>query len=516
MRSKVAFGVALALCLANGACGDDSPSGGNGTGGDQQGGGGSGDGGSSVDGGSPEGGSGDGGEGVGGAGGQPGAATAASCEASDECGGELCLTETDWGFADGYCSQLCAPDIGVTCGASDVCVDTGGGYSVCLKECADAGDCTGPGQDCVPVATGPDNEPITGCVGGCDSDAECAVACNNDSNLCSNAEVCDNGVDEDGDGLHDCQELDCISETVCTTAIGAACTASVALTSGVPATGDTATGTDLFYGLCAGFFGDFATGLAKESTFSYTATATGVLTVTGTAVAGDFGLYARTTCADGATQIACADDAFGVGEDEVIEINVATGDVVTIFVDAYDSTLEGDFEVVADFVEQVCGDGEITGSEGCDDNNTAVGDGCDASCQVELDFYCNAAAVIALGTTTGDTSTGTAVFEAPVDAAECTFGAGGAGGSELIYTYTPATTGNLTIELTSTSDEDFGLYARTDCESGATQIGCSDVNFNPGMNDEELTIPVTANVPVTIFVDAYGGPGGAFSVTLTQ
>lgn len=37
----------------------------------------------------------------------------------------------------------------------------------------------------------------------------------------------------------------------------------------------------------------------------------------------------------------------------------------------------------------LCGDGVLGLSEGCDDNNTASGDGCDSSCQVESGWYCD-------------------------------------------------------------------------------------------------------------------------------
>jgi fibro-slime domain-containing protein len=36
----------------------------------------------------------------------------------------------------------------------------------------------------------------------------------------------------------------------------------------------------------------------------------------------------------------------------------------------------------------VCGDGKITDTEGCDDGNTASGDGCSATCQAETGFNC--------------------------------------------------------------------------------------------------------------------------------
>lgn len=38
--------------------------------------------------------------------------------------------------------------------------------------------------------------------------------------------------------------------------------------------------------------------------------------------------------------------------------------------------------------DSVCGDGKLTGSEGCDDDNTVAGDGCSAKCLVEDGFDC--------------------------------------------------------------------------------------------------------------------------------
>jgi cysteine-rich repeat protein len=36
----------------------------------------------------------------------------------------------------------------------------------------------------------------------------------------------------------------------------------------------------------------------------------------------------------------------------------------------------------------VCGDGAIDGLEGCDDTNVVAGDGCSATCEVEVGFVC--------------------------------------------------------------------------------------------------------------------------------
>lgn len=41
-------------------------------------------------------------------------------------------------------------------------------------------------------------------------------------------------------------------------------------------------------------------------------------------------------------------------------------------------------------IAAVCGNGFKEASEECDDNNTSAGDGCDATCNYEIRYICNA------------------------------------------------------------------------------------------------------------------------------
>lgn len=496
MRLSMNLASLTALCVALAACGDDTgpTDGGNG-----------GEGGTPSDGGTGAGANdGAGGTGAEGGGGAPPVlkAVGESCGANEDCDGGLCLTEDFFGWAAGYCSALCDPDL-APCEAGSECIAATNSASVCLKLCDGSGDCPGVANECIDIGQ---KEPLQICIGGCTEDAQCAEACDNDNLVCTPAgEVCTGGTDEDGDGLHDCQELDCATD--CADEIAAACAGDNVLTPGTEIEASTADGVDIFTGTCLSFFGPFTVGGGKEQVYTYTAASGGVLTLTATAVAGDLGIYVRTTCADGTTQDLnnCADNAIDPGEDEVLEVTVAQGDVVTVFVDAYNTEGEGDFLLNAEFLAQVCGDGEIIGTEECDDNNTTPGDGCSATCTVELDFLCdNADPVLVAVPVVGDTTTGTAGF------------VGCAGnGNELIYQYTPLTSGTVTITATPTETSilDTVLYVRTDCESDASEVDCVDVGLDG--DPETVDVDVTANTPIWIFVDSYYTDGpGAFTLTV--
>lgn len=501
MRLSMNLASLTALCVALAACGDDTAptDGGGGSGGEPS------------DGGNGAGaGDGAGGTGAEGGGGAPPElkAIGEACADSEECDGGLCLTEDFIGWAAGYCSAFCDPEL-APCDADSECIGLTNSSSVCLKSCEGNRDCTGVANECLDIGQ---KEPLQICVGGCTDDAQCAEACDNDNLICTNAaEVCTGGTDEDGDGLHDCQELDCATD--CADEIAAACAGDDVLTAGTDIEASTADGVDIFTGVCAGFFGAFPVGGGKEQVYTYTAASAGVLTLTATAVEGDLGIYIRTTCADGTTQDInnCVDNAVDPGDSEALSVNVAQGDVLTIFIDAYDTAGEGDFVLESEFLAQVCGDTEIVGSEECDDGNTANGDGCSSTCTVELDFVCdNADPVLIAVPVAGDTTTGTAGF------------VGCAGeGNEQIYKYTPLTTGTVTITATPTvgSVLDTVLYARTDCESDATEIDCVDVGLDG--DPETIDVDVTANTPIWIFVDSYFPAGiidgqgpGAFTLTV--
>ncbi|MFO0548624.1 MAG: hypothetical protein U0271_09565 [Polyangiaceae bacterium] len=432
------------------------------------------------------------------------------CEMDADCGdGGVCIPQVTSGWAKGYCTQPCMDDS--ECITGDTCnLD----IQRCLHSCQNVGDCRA-GYDCLQASQ---TDTSTTCIPYCSMTSDCAAPaeCITDTmsqqlGLCIEAEQCQDTLDNDLDSLPDCADPDCAADAMCVALVDAACAASAPLVS--PLNGTTVGGSALFASQC----GAFVSGLGAEQIYSISVPGRGQLHVEATPIGGstDLALYARATCADAATLADCSDDPQDPATTEVLDIGAQAAQDYTVFVDSYLNTTEGAFSLTATFTPAVCGDGAITLPETCDDSNEMDGDGCTANCDIDLAFYCAQATSIGLGATNGTTIGGTSLFEAPQDAVECAYGTGG-GGNEKLYVFTPATSGMLTAALAPTGDYDMGLYARTSCADGATQIGCSDVNFTTGMQTESLTVPVTAGVPVTIFVDSYHNVGGAFTLTLSQ
>jgi cysteine-rich repeat protein len=71
----------------------------------------------------------------------------------------------------------------------------------------------------------------------------------------------------------------------------------------------------------------------------------------------------------------------------VMELTVAVGRVEHLLAGAFGSTARATLlvEVVQ---ENVCGDGQVTGNEECDDGNTTTGDGCSSDCKIEHSCSC--------------------------------------------------------------------------------------------------------------------------------
>ncbi|MBK6517765.1 MAG: hypothetical protein IPG04_27510 [Polyangiaceae bacterium] len=487
MRALATFTL-VALSLSLFACGDDSPAptGGGGAGGGS--------------GGEPPGGG-------GGAGGGPALkGIGESCVDDDECAGGLCMTESLVGWASGYCTALC-DSVLAPC-AEGTCVGgIGVESSVCLKDCTDVAQCPGVGNECLDIG---DVEPVEVCLGGCFSDDQCSVSCDDDLKLCTQSpEICDSGFDEDLDGLHDCAELDCITLPGCVDAIDDACAGATPLAFDTPTSGSTFGGSDVFGGVCAESGGSFTTGGGAERLYTVTAPAKGELTVTATPAMGDLGIYARTVCTAASAQVACSDDAFNPAATESFTVLLDAGTEVTIFVDAYGIITAGDFELLATFEPEVCGDGLITGDEQCDDAGTTSGDGCSATCAVEQAAFCASAGIVDITAgvpENGDNSDGTLGFE----------GSCGGVGSEIVYRYVPAADGMATITL-QPFDLSFDgvLYARTACADDdlAAELDCADLP----VGGEELEVAVTDGEPIFIFVDSYTPTTtGPYTLVVTQ
>lgn len=147
--------------------------------------------------------------------------------------------------------------------------------------------------------------------------------------------------------------------------------------------------------------------------------------------------------------------------------------------------------------------------ERCDDGADNDGDGAtdcaDSGCAGFLACVCSAAAPIPLGTTTGDTTAGTMAIRGSCNR--------DGDAPEDLYTFTPPVTGTLTITLFSATDQ--GIYVFGDCREPSSELACADLVV--GGLPEMLRLDVVAGAPVSVVVDGRSGPAdaGPYELTLT-
>lgn len=486
MKRSLFGAIALSIAAVGfGACSGDDPdatSGPGGTGGTGGQGGTGGDTTSTT--GANTGGAGGAGGGQGGAGGAPKpGAIGDACTDGAACESAACLTEAETGWPGGYCTDGC--NAAQPCPSGSECVSFQSGDDYCLASCDINNDNCKAGYACFDLGNG-----IGVCAASCTDDAQCTELpqCNVDQGLCVADEVCDDGVDNDGDGGIDCSDSDC--EATCGPLITAACMgAKAAQASNM---GDTSADKDIFSAPCTGAG-------APETLYSFTPPADGQLTLNFDSTE-DMGVYIRTKCDDPASEIGCAND---LGPD-TLSVLVKGGQELTIFVDGYaDVTHAGPFTMDLLFeaaMPEDCTDGKDNDFDqlfDCDDAD------CDATCGPLITAECATATPLVAGMTPGDTTMGTSLFSGSCG--------GSMGAKEDVYSYTAAATGELKLSLASMMNH--GLYARTTCSDAKTEIACA--NSAAGGAAETLTVGLMAGQMVNVFVDGGTGPGDAGAYTLT-
>jgi len=157
-----------------------------------------------------------------------------------------------------------------------------------------------------------------------------------------------------------------------------------------------------------------------------------------------------------------------------------------------------------------CGNGVLDDGEGCDDGNTAGGDGCSAACAVEGSgaIGCPGVAIpltakgasSRVGRVSGDTSSSGSSFESVA--------CGGGSSKDAVYSFTPDIAGRARVVL----DAAFDAYvaARTSCIAGATEIACKPTPTAGGKS--EIVFPIAAKQTAFVIVDGVGGKQGAYTV----
>jgi cysteine-rich repeat protein len=150
-----------------------------------------------------------------------------------------------------------------------------------------------------------------------------------------------------------------------------------------------------------------------------------------------------------------------------------------------------------------CGDGYAQlGVEECDDGNDVSTDSCSNACTVNLpsSFDCPGQPVL-VTSASSITLAGHTGLATDASSGSC----GGDGAPEVTYQVVADEDGTLLVGMIAIEGLDPVLYARTGgCEVGVEQ-GCADLSGAGGY--EELTLPVTAGEPVSVFADGFFSSG---------
>ena len=203
----------------------------------------------------------------------------------------------------------------------------------------------------------------------------------------------------------------------------------------------------------------------------------------------------------------CSDIATPSGGTTTIEVPVFQNTPIFLFVDGYGGT-SGDYTLDVEISLAVCGNGVAELPEVCDDGNNTDGDGCSATCTLEMGGVidaCPGQPFVLSGPAgaprkigfAGDTSTHTAPSQG---APGCYFAAG----KNSVYAVKSDITGSVKAALV-TAYPKAALHARSECSGDTYQLGCAS-GYAPGAID--IQFPVKAGQWFYLFVDGQenGGP----------
>ncbi|MBK6517064.1 MAG: hypothetical protein IPG04_23840 [Polyangiaceae bacterium] len=143
-----------------------------------------------------------------------------------------------------------------------------------------------------------------------------------------------------------------------------------------------------------------------------------------------------------------------------------------------------------------CGDGTLGSDEQCDDGALLGGDGCSADCAVELDLFCPLVPVLALGDTSGDSSAGNNAFTGTCEGV----------GRESVYAFTAAAAGTLFVQASATHDVSLAVLPA--CDPTQTELTCVNATLAGGqeLTSVPLVADQTVYVVADSAVSGVGGP----------
>lgn len=197
---------------------------------------------------------------------------------------------------------------------------------------------------------------------------KCTPGCKYDTSGCKGSELCQDGIDNDGDGKIDCADSDC----------AAACKDPCAM---VPTLADPSDVMALTTGHAIGkpVSCVYTGGGGPQIVFDFTPKSTGVLEVD-VQSAEPIDVAIRPSCSDPAGELGCNNESFAT---RVLKVPCTAGQKLVIVLQGHAGFAAGPVVLQAASRPIKCGDGHTDGTEECDDGNTKSGDGCSATCTLE-------------------------------------------------------------------------------------------------------------------------------------
>ena len=178
----------------------------------------------------------------------------------------------------------------------------------------------------------------------------------------------------------------------------------------------------------------------------------------------------------------CLEYSAGVGtaDESATFVAAAAGDVFYVAVDGFAGAVS-DYTVTLSCPDSVCPESE--------DSFTCV-----------------------VNSFSGDTATGDSLVDSWSGCSSFTSWTG----PELIYEFTPMSTGEYSFDLTGLgSDVDLFVVEEESISGACDASGCLDYSNNVGTSDESVTIALETGVTYYVIVDGWSGSSSAFDLTLT-
>ncbi len=364
------------------------------------------------------------------------------------------------------------------------------------------------------------------CDDGVDNDDDGLVDCEDpdcasDPACSGEDEICDDGIDNDGDGAIDCEDSDCALDPACGEIVG--CEPGGEVECGDVQQGNTGASANNWTDYCGAGANNWGGG---EDIWVFRPEGDGTVEIAAQAFGWNLDLTVLEGALDDQGDIACDPEQcianswqFG-GTGEFLDIEAEEEGLYFIVIDGRGPNPVGEYvlqvQCAVGGTEDVCDDGLDNDGDGlvdCADPDCAGDPACGDSCVPSQNLQCPTAVV--LGDLGGADATN-------VVNDWCDEGFNGWTGPEVAYLFTPSVSGEVEINASGwqgNGDLDLsvilvppaGPSGQVECEPDF----CVETSWNPGGQPEQLTFEAFAGTQYIVAIDGWDGAVSEFQLVLT-